>query len=174
MLKWNKPVQFILTAIGVIFTLAGTAQAQLRPMIYADVTVEAPVADVWEDWTTEAGLTSFFAEAAEIELKPGGAYRLYFAPSAPEGSRGNDAGEVLGWQDKQMLNVSWAMPPYMPEIRPHLTVLQIEFVKLDTDRTQVRLFHTGFGQGQAWDEGRAYFEKTWPEVLALYKKEAEK
>lgn len=151
-----------------------TASAQFRPMIYEDVIVEAPVSEVWEDWTTEAGVTSFFAKAAEIEMRTGGAYRLYFAPNAPKGSRGNDTGQVLGWQTERMLNVSWAMPPYMPEIRPHLTVLQLEFVDLGADKTKVRLFHTGFGQGKAWDEGRMYFEKTWPEVLALYKKEAEK
>ena len=162
----------LLGAIALFF--ANPANAQLRPMIYADVTVDAPVSDVWDDWTTAAGVTSFFAKAADIEMKPGGAYRLYFAPSAPEGSRGNDMGEVLGWQTKRMLNVSWAMPPYMPEIRPHLTVLQLEFVELDKDTTQVRLFHTGFGQGEDWDKGRKYFEKTWPEVLALYKTEAEK
>lgn len=161
--------------VGLIYSIfMGNAHAQLRPMIYADVTVDAPISDVWEDWTTEAGVTSFFAKAAEIEMKPGGAYRLYFAPSAPEGSRGNDTGEVLGWQKEKMLNVSWAMPPYMPEIRPHLTVLQLEFVELGSNQTQVRLFHTGFGRGEKWDEGRRYFEKTWRTVLALYKTKAEK
>ena len=152
----------------------GSAHAQLRPMIYADVTVDAPISDVWGDWTTETGVTSFFAKAAEIEMKPSGAYRLYFAPSAPKGSRGSDSGEILGWQDEKMLNISWAMPPYMPEIRPHLTVLQLEFVELESNRTQVRLFHTGFGRSEQWEEGRSYFEKTWPAVLALYKTEAEK
>jgi len=98
--------------VGLIYSIfMGNAHAQLRPMIYADVTVDAPISDVWED---------------------------------------------------------------MPEIRPHLTVLQLEFVELGSNQTQVRLFHTGFGRGEKWDEGRRYFEKTWRTVLALYKTKAEK
>jgi len=52
--------------------------------------------------------------------------------------------------------------------------LQLEFVELGSNQTQVRLFHTGFGRGEKWDEGRRYFEKTWRTVLALYKTKAEK
>jgi len=90
MMKPKSRIKFLaFLCVGLIHSLfMGTAHAQLRPMIYADVTVDAPISDVWEDWTTEAGVTSFFAKAAEIEMKPGGAYRLYFAPSAPEGSAG--------------------------------------------------------------------------------------
>lgn len=174
MLKLIRSRFFIFASAMYVSANSSIAHAQLRAMVYSEVVVEAPVSEVWQDWTTEDGLTSFFAKEAEVDLKPGGAFRLYFAPSAPEGSRGNDTGEVLGWQTEKMLNVSWAMPPYMPEIRPHLTVLQFEFVELSKERTQIRLFHTGFGRGEEWEKGHQYFQKTWPEVLALYKDEAEK
>jgi len=168
-----KKIAICVTAMTSL-NLTNSASAQLRPMIYEDVTVNAPISEVWTDWTTAEGLTAFFAKEAHVELRQGGAYQLYFAPDAPEGSKGNDAGEVLGLQTEKMLNVTWAMPPYMPDIRPHLTVLQLEFVPLSADKTKVRLFHTGFGRGTAWDEGRNYFEKVWPKVLASYKIEAEK
>jgi len=151
-----------------LFTLNASAQAQLRPMVYAEETVEAPIAEVWTDWTTAEGLKTFFAKEANIEARPGGAYELFFAPDAPEGSRGNDGGVVLGLEDGQMLNVTWAMPPYMPEIRPHQTVLQLRFTPVGDGRTRIRIYHTGFGDSAAWEEGRAYFAKTWPEVLNAY------
>ena len=166
-------LKVISAAILTVCLLAAPANAQLRPMVYSEVTVDAPVSDVWTDWTTADGLTSFFAKEANVDLRQGGAYQLYFAPDAPIGSRGNDAGEILGWQDERMLNVSWAMPPYMPEIRPHLTVLQLEFETLSAERTRLRVFHTGFGRGAEWEEGRDYFQATWPQVLSAYKKQAE-
>lgn len=148
--------------------------AQLRPMVYAEVTVERSADAAFTDWTTPSHIEGFFAKKAFIEAKPGGQYALWFALDAPEGSRGSDTGTVLGLQDGKMLSVTWAMPPYMPEIRPHLTVLQILFEPVTEDTTRVRLFHTGFGDGEAWDKGLKYFKSTWPEVLTGYKHYVEK
>jgi len=150
-------------------SFAPDSAAQLRPMVYAESTVDAPTEQVWTDWTTEDGVTAFFAKEAEIELTPGGTYALYFAPDAPEGSRGSDSSTVLGLVDGRMLHVTWAMPPYMPEIRPHLTALQLEFAPIGDTQTRIRLFHTGFGDSEAWSEGRDYFAKVWPEVLETYR-----
>ncbi len=57
-----------------------SASAQALP---ADITVtkvvNAPVADVWNAWTTSAGIESFFApKAAKVEPWPGGAFELWF------------------------------------------------------------------------------------------------
>ena len=149
--------------------IALPAKAQLRPMIYAETTAQVSAEDAYRDWTTADGIEAFFAPKATIDAVPGGLYELCFAPDAPEGSCGNDDGRILGLQQGRMLAVTWAMPPYMPEIRPHLTSVQIMFEPVDADTTRVRLFHTGFGTGEAWEEGRAYFAKTWPVVLESYR-----
>ncbi len=144
------------------------AAAQLRPMVYAEVTVDALANEVWEDWTTQDGLESFFAPKAIVDLKPGGAYEVWFLPDAPAGQRGADDGIILGLQTEKMIHFTWAMPPYMPEIRPHMTTVQILFEPAANERTRVRLFHTGFGSGETWRKGRDYFAKSWPAVLDLY------
>lgn len=150
-------------------TLAAPASAQLRPMVYTETTVERSADEVFADWTTDASVEAFFAPKANIKPVPGGRYRLCFAPGAPEGSCGNDEGRVMAVQPGRMLSFSWAMPPYMAEIRPHMTSVQILFEPLGDERTRVRLFHTGFGEGEAWAEGRNYFAKTWPTVLENYR-----
>lgn len=156
--------------LALIFTVFAThAEAQLRPMVYTETTVDADLGTVWEDWTTAEGLESFFAPQAIVDLKPGGAYEVWFLPDAPKGQRGADDGIILGLQDQRMIQFTWAMPPYMPEIRPHMTVVQLWFVPVSETQTRVRLFHTGFGDGEAWDKGRDYFEDSWPQVLELYK-----
>ena len=154
----------LLTGLGSL-----ASQAQLRPMVYAETTVEASSQQAFSDWTTAEGIESFFAPQATIEAKPGGAYKLCFAPDAPVGSCGNDNGRILGLQPDKMLAFTWAMPPYMPEIRPHLTSVQVLFEPINADTTRIRLFHTGFGNDDDWAEGRDYFAKTWPDVLAGYR-----
>ena len=139
-------------------------------MIYAETTVEVSPSEAFDDWTTSGSIEAFFAPKATIDLKPGGLYELCFAPDAPKGSCGNDEGRILGLEDGKMLSFTWAMPPYMPDIRPHLTSVQIYFEPIDDETTRVRLFHTGFGTSEAWDEGHDYFEQTWPAVLQNYKK----
>lgn len=149
----------------VLGLFAAAAQATDR-IIVATVEVEASPEAIWHLWTTEEGL-SFFAPAARIDLRPGGAYEVYFLPDAPEGMRGSEGTTVLGLQENRMLTVTWALPPYMQEVRPHLTPLTIEILPVDAASTRVMITHSGWGEGGEWDEAFAYFQDNWPQVLAL-------
>jgi len=164
-----------LSAFAVLFCLTFkpvAAHAQLRPMVYTDKIIDAPIDIVWEDWTTAEGLESFFASKAIVETRPGGAYELWFAPEAPKGQRGAEDGIIIGLQNEddgtRMISFTWAMPPYMEDIRPHMTIVQLWFMPLPNGKTRLRLFHTGFGDTPAWQKGRDYFAKTWPDVMARY------
>ena len=106
--------------LGLALSMVTSANAQLRPMIYEDITIAASQAEVSSDWTTADGIEAFFAPKATIEPNPGGLYELCFAADAPEGSCGNDDGRILAIQADSMLSFTWAMPPYMPEIHPSL------------------------------------------------------
>lgn len=165
-------IRIFILILGFFSVASTSAHAQLRPMVYTEKTIDAPIERVWVDWTTEDGLERFLAPKVKVKAEPGGRYAIYFDPDAPKGERGSDDGIVLGLQNPEtgprMISVSWAMPPYMAEIRPHMTALQIWFVPVNNTTTRVRLFHTGFGDSPAWREGRNYFAKTWPDVLALY------
>ncbi|WP_421785287.1 SRPBCC family protein [Hyphobacterium sp.] len=158
-------MRFVFALLAGACGLAAPAAATDR-IIVASIEVEASPAEVWQLWTTEAGL-SFFAPAAEIDLRPGGTYEVYFLPDAPEGMRGSEGTTVLGYQENRMLTVTWALPPYMPEVRPHLTPLTLELEPLDETRTRVTLTHSGWGEGGEWDDAYAYFQENWPAVLTL-------
>jgi len=149
--------------------ISASATAQMRPMTYAETTVEASPSDVFLDWTTANSIQAFFAPQATIEPKQGGLYKLCFAPDAPEGECGNDRGRILALQPNEMISFTWDMPPYMTEIRPHQTVVQVLLSPVGDNKTRVRLFHTGYGTGDSWDEGRAYFDRVWPTVLDNYR-----
>lgn len=155
--------RILLVAILGLALPPGAAQATNR-IIVSSVEVEASPAQIWDLWTTEEGLT-FFAPASRIDLRPGGIYEVYFLPDAPEGQRGSEGTTVLGFQENRMLSITWAMPPYMPEVRPHLTPLTIEIVPVSDNVTSVTITHTGWGEGGEWDEAYAYFQQNWPLVL---------
>lgn len=159
-----------LAALATLLVLAITpAHALTHPgperAVTASVVVELPVAEAWRLWSTQEGIASFFAPAANIELRPQGPFELFILPDAEPGQRGSEDTIILGYQENRMLSVSWALPPYMTEVRPHHTHLLIRFEPLDEDRTRVSLTHSGWGEGEAWDTAFAYFERVWPRVL---------
>lgn len=148
---------------------ASSAAAQDAPpaerAVTASVVADIPVAEAWRLWTTTEGVTSFFAPGANIELRPQGPFEVYFLPDAEPGQRGSEDTTILGYQEERMLSVSWGLPPYMTEVRPHHTHLLIRFEPVDDSATRVSLTHSGWGEGEAWDTAYAYFENVWPRVL---------
>lgn len=156
---------------GLLVLIAGPVCAQALPApaperaVRAGVVVELPVAEAWRLWTTPEGIAGFFAPGTNIELRPQGPFELFFLPDAEPGQRGSEETIILGYQEERMLSVSWALPPYMSEVRPHHTHLLIRFEPLDETLTRVSLTHSGWGEGEAWDEAFAYFERVWPHVL---------
>ena len=66
--------------------------------IHFQLDLDAPIQAVWDAWTTEAGLISFFAPAVNIDLRPGGPYEIFFSPENSPGTRGADGMFVLAFQ----------------------------------------------------------------------------
>ena len=133
--------------------------------IECDVTVPAPIADVWQAWTTAEGLISFFAPAANIETKPGGAYEILFNPEAAEGNRGAEGMRFLALQEPVFLSFTWNAPPHLPEVRGQRTHVEVRLEERGANQTRVRLSHGGWGTGGQWEEAFAYFSRAWEKVV---------
>jgi uncharacterized protein YndB with AHSA1/START domain len=132
----------------------------LRAIRY-EFTVAAAPSKIWEALTTSAGLRTFFAPAAEIELRPFGKFSIQFDPSRPGSSAEDNV--VLGFQPERMLSTTWNAPPWFPSVRPLRTFLQFH---LTAEGTRVLLVHTGFGSGGEWDGTYEYFTGAWTWVAA--------
>jgi hypothetical protein len=65
-----------------------------------------------------------------------------------------------------MLAFSWNSPPTDPliHLRGEHTWVVITLTG-HPNGTHVRLVHTGMGEGELWDENRAYFGRAWGLVL---------
>lgn len=151
---------------AVLLMMQNPAQAAAR-IVFVETEIDAPVEAVFDAWATAEGM-NWFAKAI-VEPKVGGTYEVHFLPDAPVGQRGSEGGKILAYEQNRLLTVQWSMPPYMPAIRQHQTMLTLTFERRGDNLTRFTLTHSGFGRGQEWDEGLAYFSKTWPQVVAKMK-----
>lgn len=133
--------------------------------IHLQVVISAPISEVWEAWTTEKGAKTFFAPDCRIDLRVGGAYEIYFDPSAPEGERGGEGLTILAIQGEKMLSFTWNAPPSLPEVRGQLTHVSVRFKPAGERTTLLSLEHDGWGEGGQWDQAFEYFTRAWGEVV---------
>jgi uncharacterized protein YndB with AHSA1/START domain len=133
--------------------------------IRGEVVVPAPVAEVWEAWTTPEGAQSFFAPRCNVDLRPGGAYEMFFVPDAEPGSRGGEGNVVLAVQPPRMLSFTWNAPPSLPGVREQRTHVVIRLAGTGAGETRVTLWHDGWGDGGQWDRAFEYFTRAWNGVV---------
>ncbi len=133
--------------------------------IKLEVEIPAPVADVWNAWTTEEGVKTFFAPEAKINIDIYGEYELYFIPREENGHRGSEDCKVLACEPEKMLSITWNAPPQLPEVRFQKTVVILRFEKINDKRTRVNLTHIGWGEGHQWNDAFEYFEHAWGKIV---------
>jgi len=141
-----------------------------RRRIHKEVVVEASLDDVWESWTTTAGVKTFFSPEASVELLLGGPFEIYFDRSAPEGSRGSEDCRILSFLPGRMLSFEWNTPPHFGRMRQVKTCVVIFFEPVEPGRVKVSFNHVGWGTGDRWNEVYDYFDKAWTNVLANFEK----
>ncbi|MBI5849565.1 MAG: SRPBCC domain-containing protein [Planctomycetes bacterium] len=160
----------VVAAVLAVFLAAAGSTAQQReavPPLVVRETVLAPRAAVWAAWTTSAGLMTFLAPRARIELRSGGPFEAWFDPAAEPGSRGSEGCEVLAWIDGEMLTFSWSAPPSLGHLRARRGFVVVRLTDRDDGKsTAVELVHGGFASDEGGAKVRAYFATAWPFVLA--------
>lgn len=135
--------------------------------IEKQIRVAAPSSLVWDKWTTEDGLRSFFAPDCKMELRMDGPFEMYFLTENAVGSKGSEGCKILSFVPKRMLSFSWNCPPQFEELRAKgpQTYVVIELQEEAKGSTMVTLQHLGWPEGDDWEEVFKYFEKAWTKVL---------
>lgn len=132
--------------------------------IFVEIQIEADLKDVWDAWTTEEGIKSFFAPACNIDLRPDGHYEIFFNPEAPQGERGGEGLRVMSIQPMKMFSFTWNAPPHLPDVRGQRTHVVIRLFP-EKIGTRVTLYHDGWGTGGEWDKAFHYFHRAWNEIV---------
>lgn len=137
----------------------------LDRFISGEIIVPASLDEVWQAWTSEAGVRAFFAPRARIDLRPGGAYELLFDLEAQPGDQGGEGMHLLAIQPMQMLSFTWNAPPELLSVRGQMTHVVIRLYPLGEKSTQVTLQHDGWGGGGEWDQAYEYFARAWLKIV---------
>ena len=153
--------------------LACTAAQAAERAITKETVVAAPVEAAWKAWTTNDGITSFFAPEAIVDPRPEGRFSIHMNPYGAPGMKGADDMRVLGVQENRMLSFTWNAPPHLPEARKQRTVVTVRLAAEGEGQTRVTLRHGAWGDGDEWDKAYAYFDGAWGRVLENLRKRFE-
>ncbi|MEI6737860.1 MAG: SRPBCC domain-containing protein [Pseudomonadota bacterium] len=169
-------INTLLLCFNLLLLNACATETSPERAIVEKISIKANINDVWNAWTTSAGIKTFFAPDANVEARPGGPFEIYMDPGAPAGMKGADGMVFLAIQDKKMISFTWNAPPSLPEVRKQHTVVVVRFTPRGDALTDVSLHHSGWGTGGGngsdaeWDKAYDYFSKAWPNVLKNLKK----
>jgi uncharacterized protein YndB with AHSA1/START domain len=154
-----KTIVLLLACLGL--TSSVTPSTPSYRILRAVMTLDATAAEVWQLWTTEEGLVSFFAPAAQVEPRVDGRYDIFFNPEAREGERGADGMRILVYEPERRLSFTWNAPVSQPYVRAQRTVVTIALDPLPAGGTRMTFTHAGWGAGPEWDRAYDYFDTAW-------------
>lgn len=131
-----------------------------QPLVTEGV-VDAPVDSVWNAFTTSAGLESWMAAHASLDLRIGGAMRTVYAPEAKLGDASTIENTILAYEPKRMLAIKVAKAPegfpFPNAIGSMWTVIYFDAV--DGAKTRIREVGMGFGADDESQKMRQFFDR---------------
>ncbi|MCK6457693.1 MAG: SRPBCC domain-containing protein [Phycisphaerae bacterium] len=135
------------------------------------IVVDAPVADVWDAWTTTRGIRRWLAPNAEIDLRVGGAIRFPRRARPGEEAPTTAALEILAYEPQRMLAYRTSAPPQFPTVRnSDKTWAVIRFDPISERQTRVHVSALGWQEGEEWDAAYEFFRKGNAMVLEELRK----
>lgn len=119
----------------------------------------------FEMFTENQMLESWLTTKADVEMRVGGKYELFWTPEDPDPTNNSTYGcKVLAVDQPNFFNIEWAgnaeQKEFMNKVRP-LTNVTFLFTKLDSNQTKVTLIHTGWRDMSDWEQARQFFINAW-------------
>jgi uncharacterized protein YndB with AHSA1/START domain len=124
-----------------------------------ELSIPAPVHDVWQAFTTEEGLSSWLAPDVSVELKPGGDWLMKFP-----GSTGG--GTIVSFVPEKEIVINALAPDSFPHVRAARTRAVFTFTA-EENSTLVTLSQTGWQSGAEWDAAYEYLAAGNAQMLAM-------
>lgn len=144
-----------------ILALAMCAVANAADSIATEGTVDAPVAEVWSAFATGAGLRSWMAPHADIDLRVDGLMRVNYKPEGTLGDGSTVENTILSFEPQRMLSVRVARAPddfpFRGAIRSMWSV--VSFDDLGAGKTRLRVASMGFTPDDESQKMKAFFER---------------
>ena len=145
----------------VVLLSASAVHAQASESIVTEGVVGAPVTAVWNAWATTAGLKSWLAPHADIDLRIDGIMRANYDPKGTLGDAGTIENKVLAYEPERMFSIKVTKAPEKFPFRSRIgdmwTVLY--FQPTLEGKTTLRIVGMGFGKDEESQKMKAFFEQ---------------
>ena len=124
------------------------------------VEVNAPIAAVWNAFTTSLGFRSWAAPVAEVDFRLGGIIETAYDRNGRIGAPGNIKNQIVAYVPHRMLAIRNVQAPAKTPF-DQATFQKIHtvnfFETLGKNRTRVTVIQPGFGTGAAYDGVYKFF-----------------
>ena len=165
-------IRHVLLAITLALSPAASRAQNDDPLVHEGI-VNAPLAKVWAAYTTKAGLESWMAAHAEIDLTIGGVMKTQFDPKGTTDDAKAIANTILSYEPGRMLSFRVTkFPqgfPFPTAIRNMWTIVYFE--AQGENATRIREVCLGFGQDNASQMMREFFDRSNAGTLKLLQKQ---
>ena len=136
------------------------APADAPTFVAHEAIVPAPVAQVWEAFTTKKGLESWMVAHAEIDLSVGGKMLTHYNKEGKIGDDGTIENTILSYDPGRMISIKATKPPanfpFKEAIKKMWTV--VYFDPTPDGKTKVRAISHGFTPDKDSQTMRGHFD----------------
>jgi uncharacterized protein YndB with AHSA1/START domain len=129
--------------------------------IVTEAIIDAPLAEVWQAFTTRDGIESWMVAKTDIDLRPGGLWRTSYSKDSNLNDDASIHQMILAYDPGRMLAFRTIKPPknfpFPNAIAKTWTVTYFETV--GDSRTKITAHMLGFGDDDESQKMRAFFER---------------
>jgi len=147
--------------ICVILTVVSLGAIAAADELVHEVTINAPITDVWDAFTIADEIESWMVPKAHIDLRVGGTLRTAYDAKAELNGPQAIHHRILAYQPQRMLAMQVVKCPEGFEFAEQVeqTWEVIYFEPVAADRTHIRAVGMGYGEGAQWEQMRMFFEQ---------------
>lgn len=138
--------------------------------IVLEKTISVSVEGAWQLWTEPRKLASWLSSEANVELKVGGLYELFWEPEHPE-QNSTIGCRILELAPNKLISFQWKGPVPFADIMnadPLPTWVRVTFSTNGENQTIIRLEHFGWKSGPHWIEAKKWQKNAWLQAFSQY------
>lgn len=151
-------------ALSILIAAALSANARAGERVLEnELVVSAPLAAVWDAFTTVEGAKGWMAPVAAVDFRLGGTIATHYDPKARIGDPGTIVRHVLAYAPQRMLAFRTDVPDSFRELKGLEQTWEItDFAELAPGRTRITVRTYGWGDDEAGDRAYRFFEENNP------------
>jgi uncharacterized protein YndB with AHSA1/START domain len=127
-----------------------------------ETVVSASTQEVWDAFTTPAGITGWIAPVAKLDLRVGGTLSTHYDKKAVIGDPGTIRLQIINYLEGELItfkvNLNESFAKSLQEEDDNLQEI-VQIVSLGKGRTKIISTMIGWGTGKDWDDAYKFFVK---------------